>query len=83
LILSSRPAISCSAQKGNSYHFDALVAHLADGLEDAGQVLGRLAADRIELDADRDFLACAARLPGRCELAVAAPPSDEAGPGPD
>ena len=35
---------------------DALVAHLADGLEDGRQVLGRLLADRVELDADGDLL---------------------------
>ena len=35
---------------------DDLVAHLADGGDGAGQVLGEIAADGVEFKSDRDFL---------------------------
>jgi hypothetical protein len=59
---------------------DALVAHLADGLEDAQEVLLRRLADGVELDADGDLFPEASGLRRGSPQAIQA---DQAGPGSD
>ena len=47
---------------------DALIAHLADGLDAAGEIFRKLVAEGIELEGDRDFLlGFFGAEKGRCE----------------